>query len=77
MQEVIRTIANFTNSIKPIAPVLAGLILVVIGIMYMLAKDEQKKSMYTGWLVSVLIGFVIIYSGASLVSWFGKNVSGF
>lgn len=77
MQDVIRTITNITNGIKPVAPVLAGLILVVIGLMWSFAKDPQKKEMHTGWMVNVAIGFALVYLGASLVSWLGGRVVGF
>lgn len=71
------TISNLTNGIKPIAPVLAGLVLVIIGIMWTLAKDPNQKQMYVGWMVNVAIGFGIVYLAASLVSWFSGKVVGF
>jgi len=77
MDDVIRTITNITDGIKPIAPILAGLILVVIGLLWTFAKDPQKKEMYTGWMVNVAIGFGIVYLATSLVSWLGSNVVGF
>lgn len=77
MQQVIQTLTNITNTIKPVAPVLAGLILVVIGLMWSFAKDPQKKEMYVGWMVNVGIGFGIVYLGASIVSWLSKQVVGF
>lgn len=77
MQNLLGTISNVTTEIKTIAPVLAGLILVVIGLLWITAKDPQKKEMYTGWMVNVGIGFGIVYLGASLVSWFSGQVVGF
>lgn len=77
MQDVISTITKITDGIKPVAPVLAGLILVVIGLLWVTAKNEQKKEMYVGWMVNVGIGFGIVYLGASLVTWLGGNVVGF
>ncbi|MFD1708397.1 MULTISPECIES: pilin [Siminovitchia] len=77
MNEVIRTITNITNGIKPVAPVLAGLILVVIGLLWTFAKDPQKKEMYTGWMINVAIGFGIVYLATYLVSWLGGRVVGF
>lgn len=77
MNEVIRTIQNVTSTIKPVAPVLAGLVLVVIGLMWSFAKDPQKKEMYVGWMVNVGIGFAIVYLGASIVSWLSNQVVGF
>lgn len=71
------TISNLTNGIKPIAPVLAGLVLVIIGLMWTLAKDPNQKQMYVGWMVNVAIGFGIVYLAASLVSWFSGKVVGF
>lgn len=77
MDSLISTIKNVTDGIKPVAPVLAGLILVVIGLMWTFAKDPQRKEQYTGWMVNVAIGFAIVYLAASLVSWFSGRVVGF
>lgn len=77
MDSLITTIRNITDGIKPVAPVLAGLILVVIGLMWTFAKDPQRKEQYTGWMVNVAIGFGIVYLAASLVSWLGGRVVGF
>ncbi|WP_237049361.1 pilin [Lentibacillus amyloliquefaciens] len=48
MQDAIQTIQNITDGIKPIAPVLAGLVLVVIGLLWTFAKDPQKKKCTRG-----------------------------
>lgn len=77
MNDLIRTVVNFTNSIKPVTPILAGLVLVIIGLFWMLAKDAQKKEQYVGWMINVFIGFGIVYLAASLISWAGTNVVGF
>lgn len=77
MDNVIKTVENVADKIKSIAPALAGLIIVVIGIMYMLSKDPQQKQQYTGWMVNLAIGFVLVYAGASLVTWFSGQVVGF
>jgi len=77
MQEVIETITNITDGIKPVAPILAGLVLVVIGLLWTFAKDPQKKEMYTGWMVNVAIGFGIVYLAVYLVSWLSGQVVGF
>src|SRR5699024_12433073 len=77
MQDAIQTITNITDGIKPIAPVLAGLVLVVIGLLWTFAKDPQKKEMYTGGMVNVAMGFGMVSLEASLVSWLGGRVVGF
>jgi len=77
MNDVIETVSNITDEVKPIAPVLAGLILVVIGLMWFFAKDPQRKEMYVGWIVNVAIGFAIVYLSASLVSWLSSNIVGY
>lgn len=77
MNEVISTINEITNNIKPIAIPLAGLVLVVIGLLWMFAKDAQKKDMYVGWFINVMVGFAIVYLGASIISWFSGKVSTF
>ncbi|MDR5021405.1 hypothetical protein FOL75_04890 [Bacillus thuringiensis] len=77
MNELISTVTNVTNTIKPLAPVLAGLILVVIGLIYMFSKDPQKKEQCTGWMINVVKGFCIVYLGISIVSWLSGQVVGF
>lgn len=77
MQELMQTITNFTTTIKPVAPILAGLVLVIIGLLWTFAKDPQKKEQYTSWMVNVAIGFGIVYLAASLVNWMGNQVVGF
>lgn len=77
MDSLKTTVGNFAESVKDIAPGLAGLILVVIGLMWMLAKDPQKKESLVTWLTNVVIGFVIVYAAASLVTWFQTNTNGY
>ena len=77
MNQVITTIQNITDGIKPVAPVLAGLALVIIGLLWTFAKDPQRKEMYVGWMVNVAIGFAIVYLAVYLVSWLGGRVVGF
>src|SRR5699024_4934442 len=77
MDDAIQTITNITDGIKPIAPVLAGLVLVIIGLLWTFAKDPQMKEMYTGWMVNVAICFEFDYIAASLVSLFIGCVVGF
>lgn len=72
-----QTVTNITDGIKPITPVVAGLVLVIIGLLWMFAKNPQQKEMYTGWIVNVLIGFGLVYLAASLISWAGTKVVGF
>lgn len=77
MDSLMSTIRNLTDGIKPVAPVLAGLVLVIIGLLWTFAKDPNQKQMYVGWMVNVAIGFAIVYLAASLVSWFSGKVVGF
>ena len=77
MNDVITTINNIATGIKPVSVAIAGLALIVIGILWMFAKDPQKKEMYTGWFVNVAIGFGIVWLGASIVTWLGASVTGF
>lgn len=77
MDSLMSTIRNVTDGIKPVAPVLAGLVLVIIGLLWTFAKDPNQKQMYVGWMVNVAIGFAIVYLAASLVSWFSGKVVGF
>ncbi|GLY11984.1 pilin [Bacillus badius] len=77
MNNVIATFQNVAGDIKTVAPPLAGLVLIVIGLIYMFAKDPQRKEQCTGWMVNVAVGFGLAYLGASLVAWLGTKVSGF
>lgn len=77
MENIISTIDNVAKNIRSLSPAIAGLVIVVIGIMYMLSKDPQQKQQYTGWMVNLAIGFVLVYAGASLVTWFSTQVVGF
>lgn len=77
MNETIQTITNITTTIKPLAPVCAGLALVVIGLIYMFSKDPQRKEQMQGWMVTVIKGFCIVYLGISIVGWLSGQVVGF
>jgi len=77
MNEVMQTINQIADGVKPLSIAVAGLALIVIGLLWMFAKDPQKKEMYTGWFVNVAIGFAIVWLGASIVAWLGTKVVGF
>ncbi|MEV2908314.1 TrbC/VirB2 family protein [Paenibacillus larvae] len=77
MENVISTIHNLTNTLKPITPAVAGLVLVIIGLMYMFAKNQQLKESCTGWMMNVLIGFGIVYLAIAIINWFSSGVVGF
>lgn len=77
LNEVIQTINQIAEGIKPLSIAVAGIALVVIGLLWMFAKDPQKKEMYTGWFVNVAIGFAIVWLGASIVTWLGTKTVGF
>ncbi|UZM97403.1 pilin [Lysinibacillus sp. MHQ-1] len=62
---------------KKLAPAVAGLVLVIIGLIWMFAKDPQKKESAQSWMVNVFIGFGIVYLAASFVVWMTGKVAGF
>lgn len=70
MGSITTAINAIVTAIKPIAIPLAGLLLMVVGILWMTAKDPQKKEQYQGWLLNIGIGLVIIYTAVSVVTWF-------
>lgn len=70
------TLSNIGTGIKDIAPSLAGLIFVVIGLMYLSAKDPQKKEQLMDWIKNVLIGLIIVYVGGSMLTWVGSKIVG-
>lgn len=74
LNNVSSTINNIANSIKPVSGAVAGLALVIIGIMYIFAKDPQKREQQTGWMVNVVIGFALVWLGASLVNWLNGRI---
>lgn len=75
MQNVSSTLNNIANGIKPVSVAVAGLALVIIGLMYTFAKDPQKKEQQTGWMVNVAIGFALVWLGASLVQWLDGRIT--
>ena len=75
LENVTSTLDNIANGIKPVSLAVAGLALVIIGIMYQFAKDPQKKEQQTGWAVNVVIGFALVWLGASLISWLDGKVA--
>lgn len=76
MNDMMTTIDNFSTDIKKLSVPVAGIALVVIGILWMFAKDPQKKEAYVGWFVNVAIGFAIVWLGTSIVTWFTGTVVG-
>lgn len=74
LNNVTSTINQIANGIKPVSLAVAGLALIVIGLMYIFAKDPQKKEQQTGWMVNVVIGFAIVWLGASLVTWLDGRI---
>ena len=77
MDSIIQTINEIAQAIKPVSVAVAGLVLVIIGLMWMVAKEPQKKEQQASWAFNVLFGFVLVWSAASLVTWFSKRVKGF
>jgi len=50
MEDAIQTITNITDGIKPIAPVLAGLVLVIIGLLWTSREIlKRKRCIQEGW----------------------------
>lgn len=77
MNNVTSTINEIAAILKTFAVPVGGLVLVVIGLLWMFAKDAQKKDAYVGWMVNVFIGFCLVFLGASVVEWFMGKVSKF
>lgn len=77
MNNVISTINEITAVVKTFGVPLAGLVLAVIGILWMFAKDAQKKDAYVSWAINVFVGFCLVFLGASVVDWFMGKVSKF
>lgn len=75
MNSFITTINNISTDVKNIAPPIAGIVLIIIGVLYMLAKDPNKKEMLHGWITNVIVGFVIVYSAASAVTWISNKTT--
>lgn len=69
MDKIVTYLNSFASKVKVIAAPLAGVILIILGIMWMTAKDEQKKHGLVTWMINVVIGFALVFAAASLVSW--------
>ncbi|MFY2307182.1 pilin [Lysinibacillus fusiformis] len=77
MDNAITLINEIANDVQKFAPAVAGLILIIIGLVWMFAKDPQKKESAQSWMVNVFIGFGIVYLAASFVAWMTGKVAGF
>ncbi|AJK88509.1 MULTISPECIES: pilin [Lysinibacillus] len=77
MDNAITLINNIATDVQKLAPAVAGLVLVIIGLIWMFAKDPQKKESAQSWMVNVFIGFGIVYLAASFVVWMTGKVAGF
>ncbi|UNT53622.1 pilin [Lysinibacillus capsici] len=69
MDNAITLINSVATDIQKLAPAVAGIALIIIGLIWMFAKDPQKKESAQSWMVNVFIGFAIVYLAASLVTW--------
>ncbi|MFL0365719.1 pilin [Pseudobacillus sp. 179-B 2D1 NHS] len=74
MDKLVSTFTGVAADVKTVAPPLAGLVLIIIGLIYMFAKDPQRKESCTSWMINVGVGFGLVYLGASLVTWLGTKV---
>jgi len=77
LDNAITLINNIATDVQKLAPAVAGLVLVIIGLIWMFAKDPQKKESAQSWMVNVFIGFGIVYLAASFVVWMTGKVAGF
>lgn len=77
MDNAIMLINEIANDVQKFAPAVAGLVLIIIGLVWMFAKDPQKKESAQSWMMNVFIGFAIVYLAASFVAWMTGKVSGF
>ncbi|MEC1177278.1 pilin [Metasolibacillus meyeri] len=77
MDNVTTLINDIAKDVQGLAPAIAGIILVIIGLVWMFAKDPNKKEAAQTWMINVFIGFAIAYLAASLVAWGTGKMSGF
>lgn len=75
MNSIVTTINNISTDVKNFAPPVAVIVLIIIGILYMLAKDPNKKEALHGWLTNVIVGFIIVYSAASVMVWISNKTT--
>ncbi|MED4882764.1 pilin [Bacillus smithii] len=71
------TINNIATHINIITVPLATLALVIIGLLYIFARDPNKKEQYHSWIISVVIGFALVYLASSIAQWFTEQVVGY
>lgn len=75
MSDVIATLNAIATDVKRLGLPIAGLAIIIVGILWMLAKDPQKKEMHQGWGVNIVIGFGLVWLGASLVQWLADKIT--
>jgi len=75
MNDVMSTVNAVAHDVKLLGFPFAGLLLAIVGILFMVAKDPQKKEMTSSWAVNIAIGFAIVWLSASLVEWFSGKIT--
>lgn len=75
MDEAIETINNIISGIKDIGLPIGILALIVVGIMFIGAKDPQKKEMHSSWALNIVIGIAIIWLADSLMNWVTEQIT--
>jgi len=75
MQDAIKTINNITEGIKTLGLPIGILALVIVGILYLFAKDPQRKESHNSWAMSIAIGLALIWLASSVMNWLTEQIT--
>lgn len=75
MSEAIDTLENIISGVKDIGLPIGILALIIVGIMFIFAKDPQKKEMQSSWAMNIVIGLAIIWLADSLMHWVTEQIT--
>lgn len=75
MEDAIETIENITSGIKTLGLPIGILALVIVGLLYLFAKDPQRKEMHNSWAISIVIGLAVIWLASSFMTWLTEQIT--
>lgn len=75
MEDVITTINNIAEGVKTLGLPIGILAFIIVGIMFVFAKDPQKKEMHSSWAVSIVMGLAIVWLASSVMNWLTEQIT--
>lgn len=71
--KVQKSIFSLSAKIQPVALTAAGLMIIVVGCMYMFGDDTKRTA--KSWLVGILIGVLFISGATTFINTYAKIVA--